>query len=267
MHPMLNIAVRAARAAGKVIMKSMAQAEQLTIESKGQHDYVTNVDHAAEAIIIDTIRKSYPDHSILAEESGEQIGRDSDYQWVIDPIDGTANFMRGIPHFCVSIALVVKGQVQQAVIYDPVRDELFTAGRGSGAQLNGYRVRVGRAKELDGTLLATGFPFRMKHILPHYQEVFNKFFTQVADVRRMGSAALDLAYVACGRYDGYWEAGLQKWDTMAGDLLVREAGGMITDFGGGHNHLKSGNIVAGNPKVLQAMVSQMRPLLPKGLQN
>lgn len=265
MHPMLNIAVRAARAAGKVIMKSVAQGEKLTIENKGQHDFVTNVDRAAESIIIDTIRKSYPNHSFLGEESGEQVGSDSDYQWVIDPIDGTSNFMRGIPHFSVSIALVVKGQVQQAVVYDPVRDELFTAGRGSGAQLNGYRIRVGSRKELDGAMLATGFPFKMKHILGEYQAVFNKYFEQVADMRRMGSAALDLAYVACGRYDGYFEAGLSQWDSMAGDLLVREAGGMVTDFGGGHNHLKSGNIVAANPKVLQAMVSQMRPILPQSL--
>lgn len=265
MHPMLNIAVRAARAAGKVIMKSMAQQEQLTIEGKGQHDFVTNVDRAAESIIIDTIRKSYPNHSILAEESGEQRGSDSDYQWVIDPIDGTTNFMRGIPHFCISIALVVKGQTQQAVVFDPVRDELFTATRGGGAQLNGYRVRTAKVKNLDGAVLATGFPFKMKHILPEYQGVFNKFFEQAADVRRMGSAALDLAYVAAGRYEGYWEAGLKPWDLMAGDLLVREAGGMVTDFGGGMNHQVSGNIVAGSPKVVQAMVTQMRPLLPQSL--
>lgn len=265
MHPMLNIGVRAARAAGKIILKSMAQGEKLTIEGKGQHDFVTNVDQAAEKLIIDTIRKSYPDHSILAEESGEQIGRDSDYKWVIDPIDGTSNFMRGIPHFCISIALVVKGQIHQGVVYDPVRDELFTATRGAGAQLNGYRIRVTNIKDLDGALLATGFPFKMKHILPEYQAVFSKFFSQAADVRRMGSAALDLAYVAAGRYDGYWEAGLKPWDLLAGELLVREAGGIITDFAGGMNQQASGNVVAASPKALQAMVSQMRPLLPVSL--
>jgi myo-inositol-1(or 4)-monophosphatase len=245
----------------------MAQGEQLTIEGKGQHDFVTNVDRAAESIIIDTIKKSYPNHSILAEESGEQHGSDSDYQWVIDPIDGTSNFMRGIPHFCVSIALVVKGQPQHGVVYDPVRDELFTASRGAGAQLNGYRIRVRNLKDLDGAILATGFPFKMKHILGEYQAVFNKFFEQAADVRRMGAAALDLAYVAAGRYDGYWEAGLKPWDSMAGEILVREAGGMVTDFGGGMNQQNSGNIVAASPKALQAMVSQMRPLLPKSLLN
>ena len=265
MHPMLNIAVRAARAAGKVIMKSMAQQEQLTIESKGQYDFVTQVDRVAESIIIDTIRKSYPHHSFLAEESGEHRGNDADYLWVIDPIDGTNNFMRGIPHFCVSIALIVKGQTQQAVIFDPVRDELFTASRGAGAQLNGYRLRTQKSKGLDGAVLATGFPFKMKHIMPEYQSVFNKFFEQAADVRRMGAAALDLAYVAAGRYEGFWEAGLQRWDIAAGDLIVREAGGLVTDFAGGMNHHVSGNIVAGSPKVVQAMVMQMRPLLPQAL--
>ncbi|RUO29830.1 inositol-1-monophosphatase [Aliidiomarina sedimenti] len=267
MHPMLNIAVRAARAAGKVVMKSVAQGEKLIIEGKGQHDFVTHIDKAAESVIIDTIRKSYPNHSIQAEESGDQQGSDSDYLWVIDPIDGTTNFMRGIPHFCISIALVVKGQVQQAVVFDPVRDELFSASRGAGAQLNGYRIRTGKNKDLDGTILATGFPFRMKHILPEYQAVFTKFFEQAADVRRMGSAALDLAYVAAGRYDGYWEAGLKPWDLMAGQLLVREAGGMVSDFAGGMNHETSGNIVAASPKVLQMMVTQMRTLLPASLRK
>lgn len=267
MHPMLNIAVRAARAAGKVILKSIDQGERLTIEGKGQNDYVTNVDRAAEQVIIDTIKKSYPNHSILAEESGDTTGSDSDYQWVIDPIDGTTNFMRGIPHFCVSIALVVKGQIQQGVVYDPLRDELFTASRGKGAQLNGYRIRVGSSKDLNETILATGFPFKMKHIMKEYQAVFGQFFEQVADVRRMGSAALDLAYVAAGRYDGYWEAGLKPWDSMAGEILVREAGGLVTDFNGGMNQQISGNIVAGSPKVVQAMVTQMRTILPKSLLN
>lgn len=267
MHPMLNIAVRAARAAGKVILKSIDQGERLTIEGKGQNDYVTNVDRAAEQVIIDTIKKSYPNHSILAEESGDTTGSDSDYQWVIDPIDGTTNFMRGIPHFCVSIALVVKGQIQQGVVYDPLRDELFTASRGKGAQLNGYRIRVGSSKDLNETILATGFPFKMKHIMKEYQTVFGQFFEQVADVRRMGSAALDLAYVAAGRYDGYWEAGLKPWDSMAGEILVREAGGLVTDFNGGMNQQISGNIVAGSPKVVQAMVTQMRTILPKSLLN
>jgi len=266
MHAMLNIAVRAARAAGRLAVKSFNEPQHLEVESKGLHDYVTNVDKACEQVIISTILKSYPDHQILAEESGEN-GVQGDYQWIIDPIDGTTNFMRGIPHFCISIALAFKGSVQHAVVYDPVREEMFTASRGAGAQLNGYRIRVGGGKDLNGALLATGFPFRMKHFLPDYQTVFNKFFEQAADIRRAGAAALDLAYVAAGRYDGFWEAGLKIWDTAAGDLLVREAGGVVTDFGGGMNHAQSGNIVAASPRVLQAMVTQMRPLLPESMRN
>lgn len=266
MHAMLNIAVRAARAAGRVAVKSFNEPQHLEVQSKGLHDYVTNVDKACEQVIISTILKSYPDHQILAEESGES-GAQGDYQWIIDPIDGTTNFMRGIPHFCISIALAHKGTVQHAVVYDPVREEMFTASRGAGAQLNGYRIRVSGGKDLNGALLATGFPFRMKHFLPDYQKVFNKFFEQAADVRRAGAAALDLAYVAAGRFDGFWEAGLNIWDTAAGELLVREAGGVVTDFAGGMNHTKSGNIVAGAPKVLQAMVTQMRPLLPDAMKK
>ncbi|MCH8502307.1 MAG: inositol-1-monophosphatase [Aliidiomarina sp.] len=266
MHAMLNIAVRAARAAGRLAVKSFNEPQHLEVQSKGLHDYVTNVDKACEQVIISTILKSYPGHQILAEESGES-GVQGDYQWIIDPIDGTTNFMRGIPHFCISIALAYKGSVQHAVVYDPVREELFTASRGAGAQLNGFRIRVGGGKDLNGALLATGFPFRMKHFLPDYQAVFNKFFEQAADIRRAGAAALDLAYVAAGRYDGFWEAGLKIWDTAAGDLLVREAGGVVTDFGGGMNHAQSGNIVAASPRVLQAMVTQMRPLLPESMRK
>jgi len=262
---MLNIAVRAARAAGKVLVKAYENPQLLEVATKSENDFVTNVDKAAEEAIISTIRKSYPRHSILAEESGQQIGDDADYQWVIDPLDGTTNFMRGIPHFCVSIALTVKGVPHHAVVYDPMRDDLFTASRGAGAQLNGYRTRVSQSKTLEGTLLATGFPFRMKHILEDYQKLFSAYFMEVADIRRMGSAALDLAYVACGRLDGYFEAGLKPWDTMAGELLVRESGGMITDFSGGMEQQLSGNIVAANQKVIQQMLVQMRKTLPATL--
>lgn len=266
MHAILNIAVRAARAAGRVAMKSFANTDQVEVTSKGLHDYVSNIDFACEEVIINTIKKSYPDHKFLAEESGEQ-GAEGDFLWVIDPIDGTTNYVRGIPHFCISIALTHKGITQHAVVYDPVREEMFTASRGAGAQLNGYRIRVSPNKDLDGVLLATGFPFRMKHLLPEYQAVFSKFFEQAADVRRMGAAALDLAYVASGRYDGFFEAGLKYWDTAAGELLVREAGGVVTDFGGGTNHNNSGNIVAGAPKIVQAMVTQMRPLLSESMRK
>ncbi|MCC5855685.1 MAG: inositol-1-monophosphatase [Idiomarina sp.] len=267
MHAMLNIAVRAARAAGRVISKASENPQHIEVTTKSLNDFVTNVDKAAEDAIISTIHKSYPRHGILAEESGAKVGDDADYQWIIDPLDGTTNFMRGIPHFCVSIALAVKGVVQHAVVYDPMRDELFTASRGGGAQLNGYRIRVSNAKSLEGTLIATGFPFRMKHILPDYLKVVSSLCEEAADIRRAGSAALDLVYVACGRLDGYFEAGLHQWDTAAGDLIVREAGGMVTDFGGGTNQAKSGNIVAGNQKVIQGMLNRMRKELPKSLQN
>lgn len=264
MHAMLNIAVRAARAAGRVAMKSFQQPDQVDVTEKSRNDFVTNVDQACEQIIIETIKKVYPDHDILAEESGEQHAK-GEYLWVIDPIDGTTNFLRGIPHFSISIAVLHKGVTQHAVVYDPVSEELFTASRGAGAQLNGYRIRVSSRKELEGTLLATGFPFKHKHLLSAYQAVFNKLFEPAADIRRTGSAALDLAYVAAGRVDGYWEIGIKLWDMAAGELLVREAGGMVTDFAGGMNHQISGNVVAAPPRVLQSMVTAMRPLLPASL--
>ncbi|WP_341501805.1 inositol-1-monophosphatase [Gallaecimonas sp. GXIMD4217] len=263
MHPMLNIAVRAARAAGNYIAKSYEALDLVEAESKGTNDLVTNVDREAERLIIETIRRSYPDHSFVGEEGGVQ--GDSDHQWVIDPLDGTSNFVRGIPHFAVSLALRVKGRTEQAVIYDPIRAELFTASRGAGAQLNGKRIRVAPARDLNGTILATGFPFKQKHMLEPYLGMFQALFNEAADVRRAGSAALDLAYVAAGRMDGFWEMGLKPWDTTAGDLLVREAGGIVCDFTGGHNHLSSGNIVAASPRVMPLMLGKMKPHLTESL--
>ena len=215
------------------------------------------MDKAAEQAIINTIKKSYPDHGIIAEESGTQAGKENDFQWVIDPLDGTTNYMRGIPHFCISIALLHKGSVQQAVVYDPMREELFTASRGAGAQLNGRRLRISPKVELKGAILSTGFPFKMKSRLPEYLEMFNKLFEHCADVRRAGAAALDLAYVAAGRHDAFWEMGLKPWDILAGELLVREAGGIVSDFQGGHNYVQSGNI-ARVQKALKQMLAQIR---------
>lgn len=265
MHPMLNIAVRAARTAGKVIVRSMEQLDKVEVESKGTNDFVTNVDHNAEEAIIETIRKSYPDHSIIGEESGHLKGKDNDYQWIIDPLDGTTNFVKGIPHFAVSIALKVKGKLDQAVVFDPIRGELFTASRGKGAQLNGFRIRVNNNKELSGTILATGFPFKAKQHTTAYMAMFSALFQQSADMRRSGSAALDLAYVAAGRVDGFFEIGLKPWDTAAGELLVIEAGGLVTDFTGGHNHVKSGNIVAANTRILKDVLKEIRPHLGDAL--
>ncbi|NMP30962.1 inositol-1-monophosphatase [Thalassotalea sp. M1531] len=265
MHPMLNIAVRAARSAGNVIARSFEQQDKVEVESKGINDFVTNIDKQAEQVIVDAIQKAYPDHNIIGEECGVINGKDQDYQWIIDPLDGTTNFVKGIPHFAVSIALKVKGKLDQAVIYDPIRGELFTASRGKGAQLNGFRIRVKSAKELNGSVLATGFPFKHKQHTDAYLNMFKTLFTKTSDMRRAGSAALDLAYLAAGRVDGFFEIGLKPWDTAAGELLVVEAGGLVTDFVGGHNHAKSGNIVAGSTKVLKEILKDIRPYLGDAL--
>lgn len=265
MQPMLNIAVRAARSAGNIIVRAFEQADRVEIESKGTNDFVTSVDKAAEEAIIETIRKAYPTHSIISEEAGIVGGEDEDYQWIIDPLDGTTNFVRGIPHFSVSIALKVKGKLDQAVVFDPIRGELFTASRGRGASLNGIRIRVKQGKELTGAILATGFPFKAKQHTNAYLEIFKSLFPKTSDMRRAGSAALDLAYVAAGRVDGFFEIGLKPWDTAAGELLVIEAGGLVTDFVGGHNHARSGNIVATNARLLKEMLKDMRPHLGEAL--
>jgi len=265
MHPMLNIAVRAARTGGNVISRAFEQVDKVEVESKGTNDFVTNIDIAAEEAIIETIRKSYPAHSIVGEETGVSEGSDSDFQWIIDPIDGTTNFVKGIPHFAVSIALKVKGKLDQAVIFDPIRGELFTASRGKGAQLNGFRIRVKQHKELTGAVLATGFPFKHKQHTAAYMNMFQAMFEKTSDLRRAGSAALDLAYVAAGRVDGFFEIGLKPWDTAAGELLVIEAGGLVTDFTGGHNYSNSGNIVASSPRLLKEILKDIRPHLGDAL--
>lgn len=208
MHPLLNIAIRAARNAGNVIVRSLQHVEHLEVTTKGRNDFVSDVDRLAEREIISVIAKAYPDHAIMAEESGNS--GESDTVWIIDPLDGTTNFLHGFPHYCVSIAVMVRGKIEHGVVYDPLREELFTASRGDGAQLNDRRLRVGKRKELANALLATGFPFKNPQHLPAFLNTFNSLFTQVADVRRTGSAALDLAYVAAGRLDGYWEIGLEN---------------------------------------------------------
>ncbi|EWH09982.1 inositol-1-monophosphatase [Catenovulum agarivorans DS-2] len=267
MHPMLTIAVRAARKAGHVIARGFSELDLVKVESKADNDFVTNIDKEAEKAIIGTILQSYPDHSFIGEEGGHQAGKNPDYCWVIDPLDGTTNFARGVPHFAVSIALRVKGKTEVAVVYDPIRDELFSAVRGSGAQLNGYRIRVQNKKELAGTLLATGFPFKAKHLYDAYMATFTALFKAGGDVRRAGAAALDLAYLAAGRLDVFWELGLKPWDTAAGDLLVREAGGMVSDLTGGHGYFDSGNIVAANPKLLAITLKEIKPFLTEELKK
>ncbi|WP_298439817.1 inositol-1-monophosphatase [uncultured Ferrimonas sp.] len=267
MHPMLNIAIRAARNAGNVITRAYEDFDKVEAEQKGLNDFVTNVDRDAERAIIAAIRKAYPEHTIIGEESGTDVGTDNDFQWIIDPLDGTTNFLKRIPHFSVSVALQVKGRVEVGVVYDPINNELFSACRGQGAQLNSQRIRVASHRDIKGTLLGTGFPFKARQHADTYMTIFADLFADVADMRRAGSAALDLAYVACGRLDGFFEIGLKPWDFAAGELLVREAGGIVTDFAGGHNHGTSGNIVAGCPKVTAGLVNKMRPNLSEALQR
>ncbi|QYJ92384.1 inositol-1-monophosphatase [Shewanella spartinae] len=267
MHPMQTIAVRAARAAGQTIMRAYTELDRVEVSAKGINDYVTNVDKEAEAAITYQIRKSYPDHTIVGEENGENKGQNSDYMWIVDPLDGTNNFVRGIPHFAVSIAVQHKGKTEVAVVYDPVRDELFTAVRGKGAKLNDFRIRVSKASDLDDAIVGTGFPFKAKQHTETYMKLFASTFSQCADLRRAGSAALDLAYVAAGRMDAFFEIGLKPWDIAAGDLIVREAGGTVTDFTGNHGYMGSGNIIAGSPKATVAMVKSFRPLLSDALKR
>ncbi|HHL45416.1 MAG TPA: inositol-1-monophosphatase [Gammaproteobacteria bacterium] len=265
MHPLLNIAVRAARNAGTIISRSAERIDSLTIDTKAQNDFVTEVDRLAEQEIIQIIRKSYPDHGILAEESGQQQG--DDYEWIIDPLDGTTNFLHGFPQFAVSIGIRHRGRLEHAVVYDPMRQELFTASRGAGAQLDDRRIRVSRRKGLEGALIGTGFPFKQQRHLDVYLETFKALFPMTAGIRRPGSAALDLAYVAAGRLDGFWEIGLQPWDMAAGTLLIQEAGGLVGDFSGNNRFLETGNLVAGNVKVFRAILQSIQPHLSAELKS
>tara|TARA_Y100000748_G_scaffold296721_1_gene289870 strand:+ start:424 stop:1194 length:771 start_codon:yes stop_codon:yes gene_type:complete len=252
MHPMLTIAIRAARAAGDSIVREMDRTHDISIEDKGKNDFVTEVDKNAEEIIIGTIQKSYSDHSFLGEETGHR-GK-SDYLWIIDPLDGTTNFLHSFPHFAVSIALQHKGTLEQAVIYDPLKQELFTATKGKGALLNNRKIRVSGKNELDGALLGTGFPYNNEKAMLKFIDSYKALFPKVAGIRRAGVASLDLAYVASGRLDGFWEFNLKQWDIAAGILLIQEAGGISAELTGGVNYLESGNIISANPKLLKAML-------------
>ena len=265
MQPLLNIAVRAARRAGEVIIRSLNRLESLTVTAKGRNDFVTEVDHAAEAEIIAVIRRHYPQHAFLAEESGSSGEHET--VWIIDPLDGTTNFLHGFPVFAVSIACQMKGRLEHAVIYDPMRGELFTASRGAGAHLENHRMRVSKARGIDGSLIATGFPYRANtRYLDSYMSMLRAVTEQAAGVRRPGSAALDLAYVAAGRVDGFWEIGLAPWDTAAGTLLIQEAGGRIGTLSGGE-YKQGGHIVAGTPRVYTALLELLAPHVPPDLRE
>ena len=258
MHPMLNNGIRAARAAGDLIVQHLDRLQGLTITEKSRNDFVSEVDRRAERIIIDMLHKAYPDHAILAEESGAQ--GQSDFCWIIDPLDGTTNFLHGFPQFAVSIALEHKGVLDQAVVYDPLRQELFTASRGGGAYLDDRRIRVTSRRTLQGALLGTGFPFRALHQLDAYIALFRELTPVVAGLRRPGAAALDLAYVACGRLDGFWEYGLERWDIAGGALLIREAGGLISDLNSGMPQLDSGDVVAGSAHIHDRLLAHIQAI-------
>lgn len=263
MHPMLNMAIKAARRAGSVIMRHIDRLERVAIESKGRNDFVTEVDRMAESEIIQVLRTAYPDHAILAEESGSVAG--NDWRWIIDPLDGTTNFLHGFPQFAVSIALQNKDRLEQAVVFDPLKNELFTATRGDGAHLNERRIRVSRVTDLDRALLGTGFPFKSHEYLDAWLNMLRDLLKRSSGIRRPGSAALDLAYVACGRYEGFWEFGLSPWDMAAGCLLIQEAGGLVSDLTGGQRFLETGHVLAGNPKIHPQLLQYILPHLPAAL--
>jgi myo-inositol-1(or 4)-monophosphatase len=258
MHPMLNIAVRAARKAGSVINRATLDGAGFEVRAKQQNDFVTRVDHAAEEAILEIVRKSYPDHAVLAEESGAAAGA-AEYQWIIDPLDGTTNFIHGFPQYCVSIAIRRRDELAHGVIYDPNRNELFTASKGGGAYLNDRRIRVSKCLRLGDALIGTGFPFREGARIDLYTNQLKSLMQKTAGVRRAGAAALDLAYVACGRLDAFWELGLSPWDMAAGALMIQEAGGLVGDLHGESGYLESGEIACATPKIYPTLLEALKP--------
>ncbi len=266
MHPMLNIAVKAARRAGAIINRASQDIGTLTIKSKNFNDFVSEVDVAAERAIIDTLKDAYPSHGFLGEESGS-TSHQSDFIWIIDPLDGTTNFLHNFPQYCVSIALQHKGEITQAVIYEPNRNDLYTATKGRGAFLNDKRIRVSKCDKLQEALIGTGFPFRDFKYLDDYLNMFKSMIQKTTGIRRAGSAALDLAYVASGALDGFWEIGLSPWDIAAGGLLIQEAGGIVTDLSGQTGWLESGNILVASPKIHDDMQAIIASHIPATLKN
>lgn len=266
MHPMLNTAIKAARRAGGIITLAAQNLDLLHVSRKAHSDFVSEVDSKAEDTIINILLEAYPNHSILAEESGATGDQNkSEYQWIIDPLDGTTNFLHGFPQYSVSIALKHRGVLTQAVVYDPAGNELFTASRGRGAYLNDHRLRVSKCNQFSESLIGTGLPFRVFTHMDTYLAMLKDIIPRVAGIRRPGSAALDLAYVAAGRYDGFWELQLAPWDIAAGCLLITEAGGLVGDLEGNDTYMESGNIIAGNPKIFGQLIQVIAPHLTKEL--
>ncbi|MBB2486382.1 inositol monophosphatase [Mitsuaria sp. WAJ17] len=260
LHPMLNVAIKAARAAGSIINRASLDLDILKINSKSPNDFVTEVDQAAEQLIIETLLQAYPEHGILAEESGREHGnKTSEFQWIIDPLDGTTNFIHGFPVYAVSIALAHRNVVQQAVVYDPTRNDLFYATKGRGAYLNDRRLRVSRRTRMSDALIGTGFPFRRGDNFKRYLKMFEAVMQECAGLRRPGAAALDLCYVAAGYYDAFFETGLNPWDVAAGSLIIAEAGGLVGNFTGEADFLHQREIVAGNPRIYGQLVQILAP--------
>lgn len=266
MHPILNVATKAAREAGKIINRASQDVGSLKIQSKDYNDFVSEVDRAAEQAIISILSDAYPDHGFLGEESGK-TNETAENLWIIDPLDGTTNFLHNFPQYCVSIALQQKGVLTQALVYDPVHNDLFTATRGSGAFLNDKRIRVSNRSKLQDSLIATGFPFRDFSYLDTYMDILKDMIKKTTGLRRPGSAALDLAYVAAGWTDGFFEINLSPWDIAAGGLIVQEAGGIVGDFEGNEGWLNTGNIIAANPKVFAQMLQVVAPHLTERLRT
>lgn len=267
MDPMLNIAIRAARTAGDIIVRAVDRIDRLDISAKGRNDFVCEIDRQAEREIINILQNAYPNHACLGEESGLQGSPRAEYLWVIDPLDGTTNFLHGFPQFAVSIALLHRNRPERAVVYDPLRQELFTAVRGAGATLDNRRLRVSRQAGMAGALLGTGIPFKDQSFLDAYFGMLRDLLKDAAGIRRAGSAALDLAYVAAGRLDGFWEIGLKPWDSAAGVLLIQEAGGMVTDLIGSDRYLESGCLITANPKLHQVMRGLIGPHVTEDLRQ
>jgi myo-inositol-1(or 4)-monophosphatase len=257
---MLNTAIKAARSAGSIINRASLDLDLLKVNTKSPNDFVTEVDHKAEAIVIETLLGAYPGHGILAEESGSTHGaKDSEYVWIIDPLDGTTNFIHGFPFYAVSIALAFRGQVQQAVVYDPSRNDLFYASKGRGAFLNDKRLRVSKRTRLSDCLISTGFPFRKGDNFKRYLQMMEVIMPACAGLRRPGAAALDLCYMAAGYTDGFFETGLSPWDIAAGALMVTEAGGLIGNFTGEADYLYQREVLAASPKIYGQMVPLLSP--------
>lgn len=258
MHPFVNIGIKAARAAGDIISQTWMRGDTLKITEKARHDFTTHIDKMADEAIIEVLHKAYPKHSFLSEESGE-ITYDDEYTWIIDPLDGTCNFMRQLPHFCISLALKHDGIIKHAVVCDPIRQEIFSASKNEGAQLNNKRIRCSKHNTLDGALIGTGTPFNSRSEFNKHLAHITSIQPFAASIRAMGSAALDLVYVACGRLDGYFKTGLKIWDVAGSTLILREAGGLVTDFSGGDNYFNGEEIIGSNPKIFNELL--------KGLQS